>query len=82
VADVLEGVNSSTLQFAVNAIRTRAPLDLTVASNRSKINTDNDQHERGGRAIRNPDGTALTFAQIAAATNLTVAQITALAGRV
>lgn len=82
---LLDTVNASTLQFVADALRTMVipPADLTTASGRGKLNTPADVSSKSGRpAIRNPDGTAMTVAQIAAAANLTVAQVTDLAGRV
>lgn len=84
---VVDGYNASTLQFVVNALRTStgsaAPLDLTKESDRKKINTDRDAVQKTGQlAIRNADGTPLTIAQIATAANLTVAQVTDIAGRI
>ena len=82
---LLDGYSPSTLQFVADALRTQhAPsLDLTMNIDRTKLHTYRDMLQKSGRpAIRNGDGTALTIAQIATAANLTVAQVTNLAGRV
>lgn len=57
-------------------------LDLSVDDNRKRISTRRDRNTAGKDAIRNGDGTALTIAQIAAAANLTTAQVTDIAGRI
>jgi hypothetical protein len=82
---VLDGYDPSRLQFVVDALRTAVavvPVDLTTDKDRKKMSTNNDQLRNGRRAIRNPDGTGMTYAQIAAAANLTVAQVQDLAGRI
>jgi hypothetical protein len=82
---LLDGYAPTTLQFVANALRTQlmnAPnLDLTTEGSRKKISTSSDRNRSGQPAVRNGDGTALTIAQIATAANLTVAQVTDLAGR-
>jgi hypothetical protein len=83
---VTDGVNASTLQFVADALRTALimpTLDLTKDGNRHKISTIDEALRTTGRpAIRNGDGTSLTIAQIATAANLTVAQVTDIAGRI
>ena len=86
MAVVLAGVSPSTLQFVADALRTasaaNSTLDLTKDSNRRRMNTAEEATQHTGRpAIRNSDGTSMTVAQIATATNLTVAQVTDIAGR-
>ncbi len=82
---VLDGYDASRLQFVVDALRTASSptqLDLTKETDRKKISTTNDILRSNGHvAIRNADGTSLTVAQIATAANLTVAQVTDIAGR-
>ena len=81
---VVDGYNSSVLQFVVDALRTQhAPAaDLTTASGRRMLHAETDRLVATGRpAIRNPNGTALTVAQIATAANLTSAQVQDIAGR-
>jgi hypothetical protein len=57
-------------------------IDLTMTNHRKKISTNDDILQTNGRrAIRNADGTGMTLAQIATAANLTVAQVTDIAGR-
>ena len=82
---VLDGYDSSRLQFVVDALRTDGsmPVDLTMESRRVKIGTNDDFLRRNGhRAVRNSDGTGMTIAQIATAANLTVAQVQDIAGRI
>lgn len=77
--------DANTLQFVADALRTmNSPiqLDLTKDADRRKHSTNDDILRNGHRAIRNSDGTSLTIAQIAAASNLTVAQVTDIAGRI
>jgi len=80
----LPDISPSTLQFVIAAVRTSfgGNLDMSVASNRSKISTQDDRHNFGKPAVRNPNGTAMTVAQIATATNLTTAQVTDILGRI
>jgi hypothetical protein len=82
---VILPTNASTLQFVADALRTAfspTAIDLTMEKDRKKIGTINDTLRSNGHiAIRNPDGTGMTIAQIATAANLTVAQVTDIAGR-
>jgi hypothetical protein len=83
---VLDGYDSSRLQFVADALRTinmKMPnLDLTKENDRKKLSTISDTTANSGHAaVRNGDGTAMTVAQIATAANLTVAQVTDLLGR-
>jgi hypothetical protein len=81
---VVDGYSPSTLQFVADALRSvhAVPPDLTTAAGRILLNSERDFSPKSGhRAIRNPDGTTLTLAQIATAANLTVAQVTDIAGR-
>jgi hypothetical protein len=84
---VVDGYDSARLQFVVDALRTvnmGAPnLDLTMESSRQRLSTNRDTIRASGHsAVRNGDGTAMTIAQIATAANLTVAQVTDIAGRI
>jgi hypothetical protein len=83
---VLDGYDSKRLQFVADALRTMnmamPNLDLSKEGSRRAISTSADALRISGHAaVRNGDGTALTIAQIATAANLTVAQVTDLAGR-
>lgn len=82
---VLDGYDSSRLQFVVDALRTMGSptsVDLTMEKDRKKIGTNDDAlRSNGHRAIRNSDGTGMTIAQIATAAGLTSAQVLDLAGR-
>jgi hypothetical protein len=81
---VLDGYDSSRLQFVADALRTSShmALDLAKESDRKKISTRDDILRSNGHiAVRNSDGTGMTIAQIATAANLTSAQVQDLAGR-
>ena len=79
-------LDANTLQFVVDALRTMVSptaIDLTMDKDRKKISTNDDLlRTNGHRAIRNPDGTGMTIAQIATASGLTVAQVQDIAGRI
>jgi hypothetical protein len=75
-------VNPFTLQFVIDALRTVGNLDLTMIKDRKKLSTTDDRGLLGHPAIRNPDGTALSIAQIAAAAGVTTAQVMDIAGRI
>jgi hypothetical protein len=75
-------VNPFTLQFIIDALRTVGNLDLTMDKDRRKLSTSGDRGALGHPAIRNPDGTALSVAQIAAAANVTTAIVMDIAGRI
>jgi hypothetical protein len=83
---LLDGYDASRLQFVVDALRTFSSptaVDLTMEKDRKKIGTNDDQlRSNGHRAVRNSDGTGMTLAQIATSANLTVAQVTDIAGRI
>jgi hypothetical protein len=84
---VVDGYDANRLQFVANALRTAnmgtPNLDLTLAGARQAISTSIDTIRKSGQpAVRNGDGTALTIAQIATAANLTVTQVTDIAGRI
>jgi hypothetical protein len=83
---VLDSYDASRLQFVVDALRTMnspTTIDLTTNSGRQTVHTVNDiLRTNGHKAIRNPDGTGMTIAQIATASGLTVAQVTDIAGRI
>lgn len=83
---LLDGYDTSRLQFVADALRTAispTSVDLTMETDRKKISTHNDfLRSNGHRAVRNSDGSGMTIAQIAAAANLTVAQVQDAAGRI
>lgn len=83
---VLDSIDAGRLQFVVDALRTAVSptqLDLTMNGDRQKVHTINDTlRSNGHKAIRNPDGTGMTLAQIATASGLTVAQVQDIAGRI
>ena len=83
MADIPD-LSPSTLQFVIAAFRTSLTgnMDMSVNDNRRRIGTSDDRHQYGKSAVRNPNGTAMTIAQIATAANLTTAQVTDIAGRV
>ena len=82
---VLDGYDANRLQFVVDALRTaQSPtvVDLTMNRDRGKLATQDDYlRARGRPAIRNSDGTGMTYAQIATAAGLTTAQVQDIAGR-
>jgi hypothetical protein len=83
---LLDGYDANRIQFVVDALRTAVSpttIDLTMESSRKKIGTRDDILRSNGHiAVRNSDGTGLTYAQIATAANLTVAQVQDIAGRI
>jgi hypothetical protein len=78
---ILDEYPAPILQFVSDALRSGVSLDLTLEAHRKKLNTESDRGTSGHRAIRNSDGSSMTIAQIAAAANLTVAQVMTIAGR-